>query len=55
MLIAGGEEDQGRPGSLTSETRWESITLLWLKRHKIAISGGPWSPKSQMDMEHVVD
>ena len=27
----------------------------WLERHKIAISGGPWSPKSLMDMEPMID
>ena len=50
-MARGDEEDQGTPGSATSETEWESTMLLRLERHKIAISGGPWSPKSLMDME----
>ena len=48
----GYEEDQGTPGSATSETGLELPTLL---RHKITNSGGPWSPKSLMDMEPVTD
>ena len=49
------KEDQGTPGSATSETGWELTMLLRFERHKIAISGGPWSPKSLMDMEPVID
>ena len=52
-------EDQGASdsGSVTSETEWKLITgmLLWLISYKIAISGGPWSPKSPMDMEPMID
>ena len=31
-------------------TGWELITLPWLKRHKIMISVGPWSPKSSTNI-----
>ena len=46
-MARGDEEDQGTPGSVTSETEWKSITLLLPESHKIVIS--PWSPKSLMD------
>ena len=49
------EEDQGTPGSVTSETGWKLIMLLRLESHKIAMSGGSWSLKSPMDMEPVID
>ena len=54
-MARGDEEDQGTHGSVTSETGWKSITLLLLNKHMIVISGGPWSPKSLMDMEPVID
>ena len=49
------EDDKGTPGSVTPETGWKLIMLLWLESHKITISGDPWSPKSKMDMEPVID
>ena len=49
------KEDQGTLGSATSETGWELTKLLRFERHKIAIHGGPWSPKSLMDMEPMID
>ena len=55
MTARGDEEDQGTPGAATSQTGWKATMPLWLERHKIAISGGPWSPKSLMDMEPVID
>ena len=54
-MARGDEEDQGTLGSATSETEWELTMLLQFERHEIAISGGPWSPKSLMDMEPVID
>ena len=61
LLLEGtvdGKRGRGRPRntwfSKTSETGWELTMLLWFERHKIAISGGPWSPKSLMDMEPVI-
>ena len=51
----GDEEDQGTPGSVTSEIGWKLILLLWHESHKVAIRGGPWSPKSPMDMKPVID
>ena len=54
LTARGDEEDQGPLGSATSETGWELTMLLQFERHKIAISGSPWSPKSQMDMEPVI-
>ena len=49
------EEDLGTPGSVTSETGWKLIMLLRLESHKTAMSGGSWSLKSPMDMEHMID
>ena len=53
--MARKDEEDLVPGSITSETGWKLIMLLWLESHKIAISGGPWSPKSPMDMEPGID
>ena len=55
LTARGDEEDQGTLGSATSETEWELTVLLRFERHKITISGRPWSPKSLMDMEPVLD
>ena len=54
-MARGDEEDQGTLGSATSETGWELTMLLRFQRHKIAISSSPWSPKSLMDMEPMID
>ena len=55
LMARGDQEDQGTPGSVTSETGWESIMLLQLESTKIVTSGSPWSSKSLMDMETVID
>ena len=61
LLLEGtvdGKSGRGRP-----RNTWFSNIRDWMgtdyatavERHKIAISGGPWSPKSLMDMEPVID
>ena len=56
-MARGDKEDHARSTwfSNISETGWESITLLQLERDKIEISGSPWSRKSPMDMEPMID
>ena len=49
------EAHQGTPGSGTSADGCRYIMLRLQDAHKIAKSGGPWSPKSRMDMEPVID
>ena len=55
LTARGDEVDQGTLGSATSETGWELTMLLLFERHKTEISGNPWSPKSLMNMEPVID
>ena len=49
------EADQETPGSETSANGCRWTMLLLQDVHKIERSGGPWSPKSRMDMEPVID
>ena len=61
LLLEGtvdSKRGRGRPRNtwFSSIRDWmESIMLLQLESHKIVISGGPWSPKSLMDMELMTD